>query len=518
MALVDSMGESRTTPPPTPLLSNAAIGRIAALDVGTLSSEQVLAIANILNDSHDEPTAGTSSSSSRLQMLGPTPPPHLAAASAESLLSRLLTPSANWSWSTADFLSCLTASPTIQSLLRFLLLMSCQQHQPLPPPSAYNSLAAVFSSFLSSLESELSCEMRLLLSPSSSCSSDRLLSSFHVRLYAASLVQQSISRCCGRAAPPGCGSVFPVSSSNSSLSAAALRVLSFMAEEQQKTEEQLQSAAHNSCELWEEGSKSSATVTAMHPLFPADSAEESAPLWSSSSSSSSGFSDSLVFPSFHLPVPAERELLLPEQDEEVESSVGQVVSPMTQPDDLSVTSRCVLFSAVTILQKQQPPPSSLLVSSQQQRQQSVLSRAEGSCAHWSELDVPIFSDSAANGQRSSSSLPSFPPYLLPIVLRSQLEPNPPPPTPPPSPVQSQRKRRRASAELEERERWYCRNSPHCCQFYRKTSSNSIAWHQLNCPHQRSSSSDSPSSFSLSSSQQARTVTAVQSFKSGFLML
>jgi hypothetical protein len=522
MVTVDSMREWRTAQ----WRSNAAIARIAALDVRTLSSEQVLAITAILDDGNEEPTAAAAAattaaaaaSTSSLLHLPPAPSLSLAVTSAsvaaESLLSRLLTPPADCPWSAADFVSSLTASPAIQSLLRMLLTI-CEQRQP-PPlslhPSREHSLAAGLSSFLSSLESELSCELRACPLPLSPCCDHRLLSPFNVALYVASQVQETISRWCSSEAPPtsrqtaGCGSVFPFSSSSSTAAAAVT-----IAEGQQETKEPSQQpTAHNSSELWQEGYRAyklAAATAALPPLFPsrcdwtADSAEESTPPCSLSVSTSSS-SDRLVYPSFPLPASAERQ-----QDEKADGST-------VWPHELSFASRSARLSAVTSLQKQQQPsPSSPhQVSPQRQSQQSVVSLrspAAGSAVHWSELEVPIFS-SAASTSRWSSSLSSSSDQLhlqLPIELSSQLDSVElgSPSAPPPSPMQPQRKRRRASTELEERERWYCTNSPRCCQFYRKTSSNSIARHQLTCAHQlqqsqHSSTSLSPFSSSLPSSQ------------------
>jgi hypothetical protein len=170
-------------------------------------------------------------------------------------------------------------------------------------------------------------------------------------------------------------------------------------------------------------------ATAAAPvLFPSGcewssgTAEEPAPLCLSSSSSSRP-SGCLVFPSFHLPVAVERQLLLAQLDEEAESSVWPLESPRPQSDDLSFTSRSVLPGAASVLHGQSSPASSTRQASlHQQSQQSVLSPrspAAGSSARWSELDVPIFSSSTSAELWSSRlSSASDQPHLL---LSSQLD-------------------------------------------------------------------------------------------------
>ena len=187
-----------------------------------LSSQQLQAIASILDNGGRERTATCSSSSScspsfsllssplppPAQLAHPPPlppcsPPLLSAAAsdaAESLLCRLLTPPAHWHSSTAEFLSSLTGSPTVQRLLRCLLALASQQ-QPLssPPPALLQcSLPATLELFLSSLESELCHELRLPAAPAG-CG-DALLS-FHLRLSVAAMLQDAISQCRKSAAP-----------------------------------------------------------------------------------------------------------------------------------------------------------------------------------------------------------------------------------------------------------------------------------------------------------------------------
>ena len=97
--------------------------------------------------------------------------------------------------------------------------------------------------------------------------------------------------------------------------------------------------------------------------------------------------------------------------------------------------------------------------------------------------VPVFSSSPPEANEmpmACCSATALPGLSSPVSSSSSSSPT----TAASEPLQSlqrPRSKRRRSEELEERERWYCGNDG-CSQFYRTTSSNSIARHQARCSH------------------------------------